>query len=66
MDGSTLIHPNETEELKEALNQNISPFLTHQTSKLPKKCLKEMGLNQLLTILTERYAINAGREITDC
>ena len=54
LDGTTLIHPNETEELKEALNQNISPFTTHQTSKLPpKKCLKEMGLNQLLTILTE-------------
>ena len=54
LDGATLIHPNETEELKEALNQNISPFTTHQTSKLPpKKCLKEMGLNQLLTILTE-------------
>ena len=37
LDGTTLIHPNETEELKEALNQNISPFTTHQTSKLPPK-----------------------------
>ena len=53
LEGTTLIHPNQIEELKSALNENLKPFDSHQLNILEKrKCIRGHGLNQLLCQLT--------------
>ncbi len=49
LEGTTLVHPEQIEELKEALNESIKPFNNAKNTILDlRKCLKGNGLIQLL------------------
>ena len=53
LEGATLVHPDQVEELKNVLNQIIKPFNSEELALLNKrKSLRGLGLNQLLCQLT--------------
>ncbi|MDG1324592.1 MAG: DUF115 domain-containing protein [Opitutales bacterium] len=52
LEGATLVHPKQFQELKEALNESIAPFIPLDKGLLKlRKCLSGFGLNQLLVQL---------------
>jgi hypothetical protein len=52
--GATLIHPDQVDELKKALLENLSPFNAENNNLLSStKSLKGQGLNQLLCTLAK-------------
>ena len=52
--GATLIHPDQVDELKTALTENLSPFNSENNNLLSsRKSLKGQGLNQLLCALAK-------------
>ena len=55
LSGTTLVHPEATSELKEALKENIKEF---DETKLPRiterKKISEFGLNQILSLLASK------------
>jgi hypothetical protein len=51
--GTTLVHPDQVEELKSALNQSLKPYNSSEFNLLSKrKTLRGNGLNQLVCQLT--------------
>ena len=53
LEGATLVHPKQIKELKDVLNESISPFTPLDNSLLQlRKSLSGFGLNQLLVQLT--------------
>ena len=52
LEGASLVHPNQIEELRQVLNENLNPFTTDNNDLLKlRKCLRGQGLNQLLVQL---------------
>ena len=53
LEGTTLVHPDQVEELKSALNQSLKPYNSSEFNLLSKrKTLRGNGLNQLVCQLT--------------
>ena len=61
LEGTTLIHPDGFDDLREALQENLKPFSEKNLEDLKrKKGISEAGLTQILTMLATN-AIKYGK-----
>tara|TARA_B100001093_G_scaffold451579_1_gene459122 strand:+ start:628 stop:2163 length:1536 start_codon:yes stop_codon:yes gene_type:complete len=52
LQGCTLIHPDEVDEMKKAVNESILPFKTEVSLLSKKRKVDGVGMEQILTLLT--------------
>lgn len=54
LEGTTLIHPDGFDDLREALQENLKPFSEKNLEDLKRKGISEAGLTQILTMLATK------------
>ena len=54
LEGTTLIHPDGFDDLREALQENLKPFREKDLEDLKRKGISKAGLTQILTMLATK------------